>query len=123
MRTEQGYVEQDIIAGIGMMQHQIEYLGTRVDEIHAILERVLLVVPSIMFTMPDGEKRPFHPNKPVSPQTLVTMERVEGLSQERRHLSGEKRAELFLQSVEQARAEAVRKGIAIDEEREAAVGD
>ena len=105
------------------MQRKIEHLETKVDEIHAILERVLLIVPPVVFTMSDGSKRPFRPNRPVSPQTLVTMARVEELSQERRHLSAEERTEIFLQNVEQARAEAIRKGIAIDDEREAAIGD
>lgn len=123
MYTEKNYAAQDILAGIGLMQRQIEYLGTRVDEIHTILERALLIVPPVVFTMPDGSKRPFHSNRPVSPQTLVTMARVEELSQARRHLSAEERTEVFLQNMEQARAEAIRKGIAIDDEREAAVGD
>ena len=77
----------------------------------------------MVFTVPDGSKRPFRPNRPVSPQTLVTMARVEELSQARRHLSAQERTKVFLQNVEQARAEAVRKGIAIDDERKAAVGD
>lgn len=123
MYAEQDYAEQDVLAGIGLMQRQIEYLGTRVEEIHAILERTLLIVPPVVFTVPDGSKRPFRPNRPVSLQTLVTMDRVEELSQARRHLSAEERTEVFLQNMEQARAEAIRKGIAIDDEREAAVGD
>ena len=123
MYAEQDYAEQDILAGIGLMQRQIEYLGTRVEEIHAILERTLLIVSPVVFTVPDGSKRPFRPNRPVSLQTLVTMDRVEELSQAHRHLSAEERTEVFLQNMEQARAEAIRKGIAIDDEREAAVGD
>ena len=80
-------------------------------------------LPSMVFAMPDGSKWSFRPNRPVSPQTLVTMARLEELSQARRHLSAEERTEVFLQNMEQARAEAIRKGIAIDDEREAAVGD
>jgi len=60
-------------------------------------------------------------NRPVSLQTLATMARVEELPQARCHLSTEERTELFLQTLEQARAEAIRGGIAIDDEREAAV--
>lgn len=33
MYAEQDYAEQDVLAGIGLMQRQIEYLGTRVEEI------------------------------------------------------------------------------------------
>jgi hypothetical protein len=51
------------------------------------------------------------------------MARVEEMSQARRHLSAEERSEVFLQNIERARDEAIRKGIAIDDEREAAVGD
>ncbi len=117
------YPEQDILAGMALMQRQIEYLEAKVDEMRAILERIVLVVSPVVFTMPDGSKRPFRPNRPVSPQTLFTMARVEEISQAQRHLSTKVRTKVFLRNVEQARAEAVRKGIAIDDEREAAVGD
>jgi len=117
------YAEQDILVGIDLMRHKIERLETKVDEIRAILEHMLLIVPPVIVTMPDGSKRPFRPNRPVSLQTLVTMARVEGLSQARRHLSAEERTEIFLQNLERARAEAIRKGIALDDEREAALGD
>ncbi len=61
------------------------------------------------------------PNRPVSLQTLATMGRVKELSQAQCHLSAEERTEVFLQNLEQAQAEAIRKDIAIDDEREAAV--
>jgi len=115
--------EQDILTGIDLMRHKIEHLETKVDEIHAILEYLLLIIPSVIFTMPDGSQRPFRPNRPVTRQTLDAMARVEEMSQARRHLSAEERAKVFLQNIERARAEAIRKGIAIDDEREAAVGD
>ena len=115
--------EQDILVGIDRMRHKIEHLEVKVDEIHAILEHLLLIILPMIFTMPDGSQRPFRPNRPVSLQTLDTMARVEEMSQGRRHLSSEERTEVFLQTIERARAEAIRKGIAIDDEREAAVGD
>jgi hypothetical protein len=105
------------------MRHKIEHLETKVDEIHAILEYLLLIIPPVSFTMPDGSQRPFRPNRPVSRQTLATMARVEEMSQGRRHLLAEERTKVFLQNIERARAEAIRKGIAIDDEREAAIGD
>ena len=117
------HVEQDILTGIDLMRHKIEHLETKVDEIHAILEYLLLIIPPVIFTMPDGSQRPFRPNKPISQQTLAAIARVEELSQARRGLSAEERTKVFLQTIERARAEAVRKGIAIDDEREAAVGD
>lgn len=117
------YAEQDILTGIDQMRHKIERLETKVDEIHAILERLLLIIPAVIFTTPAGSQRLFRPVRPVSLPTLATMARVEELSQARRHLSDEERTDVFFQSIEQARAEAIRKGIAIDDEREAAVGD
>ena len=117
------HAEQDILVGIDRMQHKIEHLETKVGEMHAILEYLLLIIPSVTFTMPDGSRRPFHPNRPVSRQALATMARLEEISQARRHLSSKERTEVFLQTIERARAEAIRKGIAIDDEREAAVGD
>jgi hypothetical protein len=125
MSEKQLHAEQDILAGIDMMQRKIEHLETKVDALHAVLERVLIVVSPVVFTMPDGSMRPFHPNRPVSLQTLTTMARVEELSQERNHLPlpAEERAEAFLQNLAQARADAIRKGIALDDEREAARGD
>jgi len=113
----------DISVDIGLMQRKIECLETRLEEISVLVERILVIAPPVVFTMPDGSKRPFRPNRPVSLETLATMMRVETLSQERRHLSAEERAELFWQNVEKARAEAIEKGTAIDEEREAAIGD
>jgi hypothetical protein len=123
MSEKQLHAEQDILAGIDMMQRKIEHLETKVDALHAVLERVLIVVSPVVFTMPDGSMRPFHPNRPVSLQTLITMARVEELSQERNHLPAEERAEAFLRNLAQARADAIRKGIALDDEREAARGD
>lgn len=117
------YAEQDILAGIDMMQRKIEHLETKVDALHAILERVLFIVSPVVFTMPDGSTRPFRPNRPISLQTLTTMARVEKLSQARRHLPAEERTEAFLQNLAQARADALRKDIALDDEREAARGD
>jgi hypothetical protein len=117
------HVEQDILTGIDLMRHKIEHLETKVDEIHAILEYLLLIIPPVTFTMPDGSQRPFRPNRPVSRQTLATMMRVEEMSQSRCHLPAEERSKVFLQNIERARAEAIRKGIALDNEREAAVGD
>jgi hypothetical protein len=123
MSEKQSHAEQDILAGIDVMQRKIEHLETKVDALHAVLERVLIVVSPVVFTMPDGSMRPFHPNRPVSLQTLTTMARVEELSQARNHLPAEERAEAFLQNLAQARADAIRKDIALDDEREAACGD
>lgn len=117
------YAERKVQADIDVMRGKIEHLETKVDEIHAILQRMLLLVPPAVFTMPDGSKRLFRPNRPVSLQTLQTMARVEELAQARRRLPDKERTETFLQSIEQARAEAIGKGIALDDEREAAIGD
>jgi len=39
------YAEQDILTGIDWMRHKIEHLETKVDEIHVILEHLLLIIP------------------------------------------------------------------------------
>jgi hypothetical protein len=115
--------EMDTLATIDLMQRRIEHLEEELDKVRTILERVLVTVPPLIFTMPDGSKRPFRPNRPVSLQTLATLVRVDALSQERRHLSADERTKLFLQNIEEARAEAIAKGTAIENEWEAALGD
>lgn len=115
--------DMDISVDIGLMQRKIERLETRLEEISALVERILVIAPPVVFTMPDGSKRPFRPNRLVSLETLATMMRVETLSQEWRHLPAEERTELFWRNIEEVRAEAIEKGTAIDEEREAAIGD
>jgi len=117
------YTEQQVLAGINGMQRKIESLEAKVDALHTLLERVLWVVSPVVLTMPDGSARPFRPNRPVSPLTLVTMTRVEALARPRRHLPPAERAELFMKDLAQARADAVRQGIAIEDEREAARDD
>lgn len=117
------YAEREVLAGIDAMRGKLEHLETKVDEMHSILQRMLLLVPPAIIIMPDGSKRLFRPNRPVSVQTLQTMARVEELARARRHLPAKERTETFLQSIEQARAEAIGKGTAIDDEREAAIGD
>ncbi len=123
MSEKQLHAEQDILTGIDVMQRKIEHLETKVDALHVVLEQVLLVVSPVIFTTPDGSTRPFHPNRPVSLQTLTTMARVEDLSRARNHLPAEERAKAFLQNLAQARADALHKGIALDDEREAARED
>ena len=115
--------ETTLTVDLTQMQHKIEHLERELNRVQTILEYVLVAVPPVFFTMPDGSKRRFRPNRPVSLKTLATMTRVEALSQERRRLSDDERTELFWQNVEKARAEAIEKGIAIDDEREAAFGD
>ncbi len=51
------------------------------------------------------------------------MLRVEEESQKRRNLSRDEEVDLLRDILERARLDAIEKGIAIDDEREAAIGD
>ncbi|MFN3762501.1 MAG: hypothetical protein ACK4WK_04775, partial [Anaerolineae bacterium] len=60
------HTEQEILAGIDQMRHRLERLETKVDRIHAILEGLLLIVPPVVLTTPEGNQRLFRPVRPVS---------------------------------------------------------
>lgn len=77
----------------------------------------------VMLPMPDGTERPFRPNRPVSRETLEGIRRAAQLTRELQKLPEEERRALFLKNLERARADAIARGIAIEDEREAAIGD
>ena len=113
---------QEAHVNIDQLQQQVNQLVADMQMLEGVLERVL-VSPPIMFSMPDGSKRPFHPTRPVSMRTLAMMLKVEEVSQERSHLSNDERRAIFLRDLEEARQEAIAKGIAIEDEHDAAIGD
>jgi len=104
------------------LKQEVKELREDIQMLEDVVGRVL-ISPPILFTMPDGSKRPFSPSRPVSLRTLAIMLKVEEVSQERRRLSDEERRDLFKNDLEAARREAIAKGIAIEDEREAATGD
>jgi hypothetical protein len=77
----------------------------------------------VMLPMPDGTERPFRPNRPVSRETLEGIRRAAQLVRELQKLPEEERRARFLENMERARADAIARGIAIEDEREAAIGD
>ncbi len=115
--------QQAVRSEIAQLQQKVERLERDVRLLEGMLERVLVSAPPVMFTMPDGSRRPFQPNKPVSLQLLAHMIQVEESSKERRHESKEERRRQFSDLLESARKEALAKGITIDDEREAALDD
>jgi alkanesulfonate monooxygenase SsuD/methylene tetrahydromethanopterin reductase-like flavin-dependent oxidoreductase (luciferase family) len=77
----------------------------------------------VMLPMPDGTERPFRPNRPVSRETLEGIRRAAQLARELQKLPEEERRARFFENMERARADAIARGIAIEDEREAAIGD
>jgi hypothetical protein len=77
----------------------------------------------VMLPMPDGTERPFRPNRPVSRETLEGIRRAAQLARELQNLPEEERRARFFENLERARADAIARGIAIEDEREAAIGD
>ncbi len=110
-------------ADIARLQDQIDRLEKEVQVLQDVVERVLVATPPLLFTMPDGSKRPFRPNRPASLRALATMIKLEEFSEKRRHLSDNERRALLLNDLAAARREAVEMGIATEDEREAAKGD
>ncbi|HID64777.1 MAG TPA: hypothetical protein EYP49_18830 [Anaerolineae bacterium] len=76
-----------------------------------------------MLPMPDGTERPFRPNRPVSRETLEGIRRAAQLARERKDWTREMHVERGRRVMEAARADAIARGIAIEDEREAAIGD
>ena len=93
--------------------------------LRALLEQVGVqeAEEPVMLPMPDGTERPFRPNRPVSRETLEGIRRAAQLARELQKLPEEERRARFLENMERARADAIARGIAIEDEREAAIGD
>ena len=93
--------------------------------LRALLEQVGVqeAEEPVMLPMPDGTERPFHPNRPVSRETLEGIRRAAQLARERKDWTREMTVEQGRRDLERARADAIARGIAIDEDWEAAIGD
>ena len=96
---------------LGALRALLEQVGVQEDE------------EPVMLPMPDGTERPFRPNRPVSRETLEGIRRAAQLARELQKLPEEERRARFLENMKRARADAVARGIAIEDEREAAIGD
>ncbi len=106
------------------MWREVLYRLDRIEEdlraVRALLEEA---EEPVMLPMPDGSQRPFRPTQPVSRETRESIRRAVQLARELRELPEEERRARFIQNLEQARADAIARGIAIDEDWEAAIGD
>lgn len=93
--------------------------------LRALLEQVGVqeAEEPVMLPMPDGTERPFRPNRPVSRETLEGIRRAAQLARERKDWTREMHVEHGRRIMEEARADAIARGIAIEDEREAAIGD
>lgn len=104
---------------------RLDRIEEELSALRALLEQVAVgeTEEPVMLPMPDGSERPFRPNRPVSRETLEGIRRAAQLARELQKLpEGERRAR-FLENMERARADAIARGIAIEDEREAAIGD
>lgn len=93
--------------------------------LRALLEQVGVqeAEEPVMLPMPNGTERPFRPNRPVSRETLEGIRRAAQLARERKDWTREMHVEHGRRIMEEARADAIARGIAIEDEREAAIGD
>jgi alkanesulfonate monooxygenase SsuD/methylene tetrahydromethanopterin reductase-like flavin-dependent oxidoreductase (luciferase family) len=109
---------QEILRRLNRIEEELSAL-------RALLEQVGVQEDEepVMLPMPDGTERPFRPNRPVSRETLEGIRRAAQLARELQKLPEEERRARFLENMERARADAIARGIAIEDEREAAIGD
>jgi prevent-host-death family protein len=103
---------------------RIEQLEEGMAEVWAVLSGSEGAVEEpVMLPTPDGRWRPFRPTRPVSPETLKLIRKAAQIAWERRDWTPEMTVEAGRRALERARADAIARGIAIEDEREAAVGD
>ena len=121
-------VEEELRMGVETGREILRRLDRIEEELSAL--RVLLkqvgvqeAEEPVMLPMPDGTERPFRPNRPVSRETLEVIRRAAQLVRERKDWTREMHIEHGRRVMEAARADAIARGIAIEDEREAAIGD
>ena len=108
---------------------QYKTLLQRIEQLEEGLAKVWTVLSEgeveepVMLPTPDGRWRPFRPTRPVSPETLKLIRRAAQIAWERRDWTPEMTVEAGRRDMERARIEAIARGIAIEDKREAAVGD
>jgi len=104
---------------------RLDHIEEELSALRALLEQagVKEAEEPVMLPMPDGSERPFRPHRPVSRETLEGIRRAAQLARERKDWTREMTVEQGRRDLEQARADAIARGIAIEDEREAAVGD
>jgi len=112
------------IAQYKTLLQRIEQLEEGLAKVWTVLsEGEVAVEEPVMLPTPDGRWRPFRPTRPVSPETLKLIRRAAQIAWERRDWTPEMTVEAGRRDMERARIEAIARGIAIEDEREAAVDD
>jgi len=109
---------QEILRRLNRIEEELSALRALLEQVGVQEEEEPVMLP-----MPDGTERPFRPNRPVSRETLEGIRRAAQLARELQKLPEEERRARFLENMERARADAIARGIAIEDEREAAIGD
>lgn len=103
---------------------RIEQLEEGLTKVWVVLsEGEAVVEEPVMLPTPDGRWRPFRPLRPVSPETLKLIRKAAQIVWERRDWTPEMTVEAGRRDMERARIEAIARGIAIEDEREAAADD
>jgi PHD/YefM family antitoxin component YafN of YafNO toxin-antitoxin module len=112
------------VAQYKTLLQRIEQLEEGLAKVWTVLsEGEVVVEEPVMLPTPDGRWRPFRPTRPVSPETLKLIRRAAQIAWERRDWTPEMTVEAGRRDMERARIEAIARGIAIEDEREAAVDD
>ena len=111
------------VAQYKTLLQRIEQLEEGLAKVWTVLSEGEVVEEPVMLPTPDGRWRPFRPTRPVSPETLKLIRRAAQIAWARRDWTPEMTAEAGRRALERARADAIARGIAIEDEREAAVGD
>ena len=104
---------------------RLDRIEEELSALRALLEQagVKEAEEPVMLPMPDGSERPFRPHRPVSRETLEGIRRAAQLARERKDWTREMTVEQGRRDLERARADAIARNIAIDEDWEAAIGD
>ena len=111
------------VAQYKTLLQRIEQLEEGLAKVWTVLSEGEVVEEPVMLPTSDGHWRPFRPLRPVSPETLKLIRRAAQIAWERRDWTPEMTVEAGRRDMERARIEAIARGIAIENEREAAVDD
>ena len=115
-------IEEEVLVRI---KEKLDHIGNEVNQVRSWIYEI--EKKQVMISVGDGRYRkkvPFKPVKPASNEEMAFIQDVENLSEKRRNeLSEEAQKELFFKNIEKSRSEALIKGIAIEDDKEAAVDD
>jgi len=107
---------------------QYEEMTARINRLEDYLAQAMLMFNErdegpLMIPTLEGRWRVFEPEQPISPELRQTLRETARIAWERRGWTQEMFIEAGERALERARADAIARGIAIEDEREAATGD